>query len=298
VTDEPAIDAFDRVGYRSVAAERVTLWRGSWAVCRWTLRPILRRWTFWILVGLGMTGFLTNFALIYIKAEIAVQNEHLARFLDRFRVTGTGEAYRDFLFYQARAVELLLAYFGVVALVGDFRAGGISYYLSKPIDVRHYALGKLMAIGAVLATLTLIPGLVLYLSYGLFSNSPTYWFTEWRLARGIVGYSLAVMVVDGLILLALACSLRRPAALLLAWSALFVALPVLSGALEYQFRSRWFRLINVWWDVGMLGAMSFGTLQDQRNLPLRPWVALVVVALLTICILLIRRNLKAVEAVT
>jgi len=259
---------------------------------------MLRRWTFWLLVALGMTGFLTNFALIYIKAEIAVQNEQLAKFLDRFRVTGTGEAYRDFLFYQARAVELLLAYFGVVGLVGDFRAGGINFYLSKPIDARHYTLGKLLAIAFVLATLTLIPGLVLFLSYGLFSNSSLYLVSEWRLARGIVGYSAAIMAVDGLILVALACWLRRPAALVLAWSALFVALPAISAALEYQFRTRWFRLLNVWWDVGMVGAMSFGSLQDQKNLPLRPWVALTVFGLAVLCIWAIRRNLRAVEAVT
>jgi len=288
--------AFDRVGYRAASPQPVTLWRGSWAVCRWTLRPMLRRWTFWGLVVLGMTGFLTNFALIYIKAEIAVQNEQLAKFIDRFRVTGTGEAYRDFLFYQARAVELLLAYFGVAGLCGDFRAGGVNFYLSKPIDVRHYALGKLLAVAFVLATLTLVPGLLLFLSYGLFSNSPSYWFNEWQLARGIIGYSAAIMAVDGVILLGLACWLRRPAALILAWSALFVALPVVSAALEYQFHSRWFRLVNLWWDVGMLGAMSFGSLQDPKNLPLRPWVVLTIVLVIALCIRLVYRNLKAVEA--
>lgn len=289
---------FDRVAYRRVASRPVTLWTGSWAICRWTLKPMLRRWTFWILVGLGMTGFLTNFALIYIKAEIAVQNEQFAKLIDRFRVSGTGEAYRDFLFYQARAVELLLAYFGVAAIVGDFRAGGVQFYLSKPIDVRHYALGKLMAIGVVLAFLTLIPGLVLFFAYGLFSNSPMYWVEEWRLARGIIGYSAAIMVVEGLLLLALSCTLRRPAALLLAWSALFVALPALSAAMEYQFKTRWFRLANIWWDVGMMGAMSFGSLQDNRNLPLRPWVVATMACVVVGSILMIRRNLRAVEAVT
>jgi hypothetical protein len=287
----------DLGGSRGVASKPVTLWSGRWAVCRWTLRPMLRRWTFWIFVALGMTGFLTNFALIYIKAEIAVQNEQLAKLIDRFRVSGTGEAYRDFLFYQARAVELLLAYFGVAALVSDFRAGGVSFYLSKPIDARHYALGKFLAIAFVLATLTVVPGLVLFFAYGVFSNSPMYWVEEWRLARGIIGYSAAIMLVEGTILLALANWLRRPAALLLAWSALFVALPVLSVALEFQFRSRWFRLVNIWWDVGMLGAMSFGSLQDSRNLPLRPWVALTVFGVLLVSAAVIRRNLRAVEAV-
>jgi ABC-type transport system involved in multi-copper enzyme maturation permease subunit len=298
MTADSTASPYDRVGYRAVAVRPVSIWGGSWAVCRWTLKPLLRRWTFWGFVAIGMTGFLTNFALIYIKAEIAVQNEQLAKLIDRFRVTGTGEAYRDFLFFQARAVEILLAYFGVAGLVSDFRVGGINFYLSKPIDARHYAFGKLLAIALVLATLTLIPGLVLFLSYGLFSNSPMYWIEEWRLARGIVGYSAAIMAVDGLILLAFACWLRRPAALLLVWTAMFVALPALSQALEFQFRSRWFRLVNVWWDVGMLGAMSFGSLQDPKNAPLRPWVALTVGLIAVGCIWLIRRNLRAVESVS
>ena len=38
---------------------------------RWT---VLRRRVFWILIGLGLLHFLFNFAFIYLKATINVQN--------------------------------------------------------------------------------------------------------------------------------------------------------------------------------------------------------------------------------
>jgi len=205
----------DRIGYRGVDAAPPSFFRSSWAVARWTLRPLFRRWPFWLIVGLGMIGFLSNFALIYIKAEISVQNPQFAQFLDQFRVTGTGEAYRTFLLFQARAVELMLAYIGVVVLANDFRAGGVAFFLTKSINSTEYIAGRAIAMSIVLAFLTLLPGLALFLAYGIFSNSPAYLWENWHLARGIAGYSLAIMVVDGLVVMALSSYFRKTAPLLL-----------------------------------------------------------------------------------
>jgi hypothetical protein len=85
--------------------------------------------------------------------------------------------------------------------------------------------------------------------------------------------------------------------LLLAWSAIFVAFPAASAALEFQFQSRWFRLLNLWWDVGMVGASCFGSLQDPKNYPLLPWSFAAVGGVCLTAVTMLRRNLRAVEVV-
>jgi hypothetical protein len=113
-----------------------------------------------------------------------------------------------------------------------------------------------------------------------------------------VGYSAVIILVDGLVLMALASSLRKSASLLLVWSAIYVALPAASAALEFQFRIREFHLINLWWDVGMIGAITFGSLQDARNYSLLPWAFAIVGVVCLGCGWILQRNLRAVEIVS
>ncbi|HVJ82708.1 MAG TPA: ABC transporter permease subunit [Planctomycetia bacterium] len=283
--------------YRGVLSSPVTLRGGAMAVARWTLRPLFRRWAFWLIVALGAIGFLTNFALIYIKAEIAVQNVQLANFLDRFRVTGTGEAYRDFLRFQARAVILMLAYVGVAALANDYRAGGVAFYLARPIGRRHYILGKSLALAAILALLTLVPGLLLFIAYGVFANSPEYWWEEWRLARGIVGYSLVIMTVPSVLLVALSTVLRRSAPLLLVWTAIFIILPALGFWMSQVLRGRGWNLVSLWYDLGVVGQLGFGALRNEADRPFVPVAAGILVFVVAGSLIAIVRNLRAVEVV-
>jgi ABC-type transport system involved in multi-copper enzyme maturation permease subunit len=191
----------------------------------------------------------------------------------------------------------MLAYVGVVVLVNDFRAGGIAFYLSKPIGRTHYILGKVLALGAVLAFMTLLPGLALFAAYGFFSNSPEYWLREWHLARGIVGYSLLIMIVPSLMLLALATLLRRTAPLLLVWTALFVVIPRLAEWVSDILNARGWLLANIWYDIGVLGGLSFGSLRNPIDAPIAPWAGLVVVLVCLLSVGMLLRNLRAVEVV-
>ena len=91
-------------------------------------------------------NFLFNFAFIYLKATLVVQNEDIGQFLDQYRVTGTGQAYADFMNAQAAITTLLLAFAGSALIGSDYRQGGMVFYLSRAIDKRHYIAGKLLAV--------------------------------------------------------------------------------------------------------------------------------------------------------
>ncbi|MFN0055317.1 MAG: ABC transporter permease subunit, partial [Planctomycetales bacterium] len=162
---------FEFGGYREWNGVRRGAWWGCWSMVRSGLGMIVRRWMFWGLIGLGLLNFLFNFAFVYLKATITVQNPGVARFLDNYRVTGTGDAYGDFMFAQATITALLLAFAGSTLIGNDYRQGGLVFYLSRRIARRHYVAGKLLTVAAVVTIITTLPALILYAEYGLLSNS-------------------------------------------------------------------------------------------------------------------------------
>lgn len=293
----PAQPVFDRIGYRGIEREPVGWGHAVWAICRWNLRLLFRRPIFWGLIGLGMIGFLTHFALIYIKAELAIQNRELARFMDQFRVTGNGEAYRDFIRMQAWSAMVTLAYAGALVVMSDYRAGGVAFYLSKPIAKRDYILGKLLTLSIVLGLLTMVPGLLLFLEYGFFSQSLQYFADNWLIARGIVGYSLVLMLVPPLVLLAVAALLRRTAPVLLVWCAVFLLLPTVGEVLWGVFKNRAWRLLSLWQDLRIVGDQCFGSVRFRSEEPYVGWAIVVVLGLVAFSVIVLERRLNAVEAV-
>ena len=149
-------------GYRGWEGKQRSSWRAVWAIVRTGVLMILRRWVFWLLIGLGLLNFIFNFAFIYLKATLIVQNAGMAQFLDSYQVTGTGEAYADFMQGQATITTLLLAFAGASLIGSDYRQGGMVYYLSRRIERRHYIIGKLLTVATIVTLITTLPALVLY----------------------------------------------------------------------------------------------------------------------------------------
>src|SRR6266498_2884432 len=178
----------DQAGYREWSGRSRSPWRASLAMVRLGLGLIFRRWVFWALIGLGLLYFLFTFAVIYLKATLNIQSPDFARFMNTFVVTGTGDAYREFMERQAAITALLLAFAGATLIGSDYRQGGLVFYLSRAIDRRHYIFGKLLTISAVVAIITVLPAVVLFVEYGMLSNSLTYFRENWRILTGILGY--------------------------------------------------------------------------------------------------------------
>lgn len=292
--------------YRTMTAESSTPSLGAIgssvhataAICRWNLRTLFRQWIFWGIFALGMLHFLLHFALIYTKAQLDVQQPELKRFFAEYLVTGDGRAYRDFLAVQSRAVMLLLAYAGVVSVVGDFRAGGLVFYMARPIGKLEYVLGKTLALSIAVGLLTLLPGLILFAEYGLFADSLEYWRNNPRILAGIVAYSLLIMFVLSLLAVALGAWCRRGTPFVMAWCALFIVLPVVGELLGNVFRrAEVFRLFNIWLDIRMIADRIFGRTVYRNVMPNSGLATLVIVALVVGCIVVLARRLKAVDVI-
>lgn len=270
-------------------------WFASWPIARTGFVLVLRRKLFWLILALASFAFLFLFALIYLKAQVASRNPQIARFVDNVlsQVTGTGETYRDFMFFQSTVTMLLLAFGGAVLVGDDMRRGGLTFYLSRRIHRWHFVVGKLLAIGLLVSLTTTLPALILYLEYGLLMGTE-YFGENLGILRGIIGYGLIMSITLGLLLFALASWLHKTVPLVMAWACLFVLLPPLAELMNRVFDDRRWLLFSLWRDIRLAGTWCFGGIDTNREMELLA-PALVVVA--AICVVSLMALIPRVQAV-
>src|SRR4051812_42139749 len=103
------------------------------------------------------------------------------------------------MFTQGTVTMLLLAFAGALVVGDDMRQGGLTFYLSRRIGRWHYVLGKLLSIGLLVSLTTMLPALVLYVEFGMLTDSFTYFRENLGILRGILGYGLVLAVTLSLL---------------------------------------------------------------------------------------------------
>ncbi len=298
-------------------------WRGEfrppvlsvWPIARTSLRMIFRRKLFWAMYALGLMIFLLYFFGQYLLAWAATQGgeasvpvmglredpHRIVNFLRNFlKFNGSGETYRNFIWYQGYIVMVVLALAGSVLVGNDVQHGSLPFYLSKPLSAWHYLLGKGLAVAVFINLMTTLPALVLWVQYGLL-DSWDYFLDNWHLALGILVYGAVLTVSLSLMLLATASWLRRTVPMIMAWSTLFFFLRLLAAALVdgLHYDARW-RLIDLWNDAYLVGNMALGLDPLQATpLPQPEWFegALVLGGVSVLCLTYLVARIRAVEIV-
>jgi len=288
---------FEQAGYRAWDGQPQSPWWGCLAMVRTGLMLVFRRWVFWILIGLGSLNFLFHFAFVYLKATLSVQNEAIGRFLENYKVTGSGQAYLEFMFAQATICALLLALAGSTLVGSDYRQGGMVFYLSRRIGRRHYVVGKLLTIAAIVLMATMLPALILFVEYGLLSDSLDYFRQHLRVLFGIVGYGTILAVVQSLLIFAIAAWVPRTVPLVMTWLGIFVLLKGLADAMRAIDGNRNWLLLGLWDDMHRLGRWCFGTL-DEGRIPSAGACLAVLVGVCVVSLILIVSRVRAVEVVS
>jgi ABC-type transport system involved in multi-copper enzyme maturation permease subunit len=215
-------------------------------------------------------------------------------------LNGTGEMYRNFFRFQVTIVIVILAMAGSVLVGNDFQFGSLPFYLSKPLSGWHYLLGKCLAVAVIVNLMTTLPALILYVQYGLLT-SWDYFFDEYALCLGILGYGLELTVCLSMILVATASWLRRTVPLIMTWTMLFIFFRYLAMALVngLQFHPRW-RLMDLWNDTYLVGNRLLGV-SAERIWPLpQPEVfeaTLVLAVVCLLCLTYLTLRIRAVEIV-
>lgn len=278
-------------------------WRATGAVVRVTLLQILRRKAYWILLILGLAQFLVYWAIIYALTQMQLPPQAQERMLAGFGFSAApadpqNSGYLDFMEKQSLIVMILLAFCGSLAVGSDFRGGALPFYLSRRIDRRHYVVGKLLAVAVVVWLLTVVPALLLFVEYGLFTTSFDYWIDNWRVVPALVGYGLVLGGVLAAWSVALAAYLQKAAPIAVTWASLFVLLGRLSVLLRDASGDRRWLLVDPWRDLRLAGRLFFGVFRTPVDRDLSRDAALLLAAITAAALVLLVRRVRAVEVAT
>jgi ABC-2 type transport system permease protein len=275
-------------GYRRYEARAPLRKARFWPITREALRLVLSKRAFLALVAGAFLPFVVRVIQIYI----------VTRFPEAGRILPIdGRLFGDFLNQQV-GFAILLSIFGASGLVAnDLRTGAILAYLSRPLTRRDYVLGKLLVPLSLNLAVTLVPGLLLYLS-GL-SLAPEL-YLKWELAwigPAIVVHGLAISLVVSLLTLAISSLSRSARVAGLGLFGMIVGLEMVRLILQQGFRQPYAMLLSVQTDLRALGVALFG-LSDRQVVMGWGWPALVLAVLSLACLAILRSRVRAVEIVT
>ncbi len=278
-------------------------WRACLAMVQVSLLQVFRRKAYWLVFGLGFLQFALFWSLIYILTQLSPPQRFRETIERRIGFSadesaGNENAYVGFMDRQSVVVMLLLAFSGSLLVGGDFHGQALPFYLSRRIGRVHYIAGKLLSVATITALVTVVPALVLFLEYGMFTSSTDYWTKNWRVPVSIVAYGGVMCLVLGVLLVSLSAWLQRAAPIAIAWSTLFLLLGRLAAYLrEATENARW-TLLDPWRDIRLVGRLCFGNFvrPGDRELAMEALALLAVVCTVALAYLVWRvRGVEIIE---
>jgi len=275
-------------GYRRYEARAPLHQIRFWPITREALRIILLKRAFLLLLAVSFLPFLVRVGQIYI----------VTRFPEAGRLLPIdGRLFGDFLNEQI-GFTILLSIFGASGLIAnDLRTGAILVYLSRPLTQRDYIAGKLLVPLSLNLSVTLVPGLVLYL-VGLALAPEQYlkWSLAW-IGPAIVVHSVGVSLVVSLVVLAISSLSRSARVAGLAFVGLIFGLEMIRLVLQNAFDRKEAVLLSLQADLQSLGVALFGVVNRQLDI-FWGWPLLVLAVVSLGCLAILHSRVRAVEIVT
>lgn len=293
----------DSANYHAWTGKLRMPWRATGAVFRTTLAQALRRKAYWFIYAVGIAQFLVYWAVIYLLTQMDMRPQAQQTMLGFFGFSTHASdpqetGYLAFIEGQSMVVMILLAFCGSTIIGTDFREGALSFYLSRRIDRRHYIAGKILATASSVWLLTLVPALLLFFEYGLFTNVDGYWAENWRVVPAILGYGGVLGLAMATWLVALSAYLQKVAPIAVTWSSLFVLLGRLAVMMRDRTNVEEWLLLDPWRDIRLTGRIFFGVFRDSTAERLSRDAALIVAASTLVALVALFRRVRAVEVAT
>ncbi len=191
-------------------------------------------------------------------------------------------------------IALIVIFGGAGLIANDLKHNTLSLYLSKPISWVDYLIGKFIVIGTLLACMTLVPGLLLFLEHVLLTDTPFLKENYW-LPLSIIVYSVIIITITSLLMLLFSSLTTNSRYATIGFCAVWFGLPVLHLILKEVLSTSTVALVSVWANFDHLGNALFG-LESSYNIH---WslTLLLLAALTAACILVLRHRIRAVEIV-
>jgi len=169
------------------------------------------------------------------------------------------------------------------------------FFLSRRLSLVHYMAGKLLAISSIVLLVTTLPALMLFIQFGYMSNDAFGYFGEnWRIAVAILSFGFVIAAVLSLVLLATASWMQKTVPLVLSWTCIFLIIPPFAGLLRHIYGNQHWLLMNLWWDVRLVGQWCFGTVRPRHE-EMLPYAFAVLIAICIASLVVAIPKIRAVR---
>ena len=265
-------------------------------------------WRFWVLSRYALRGvfksrlLLIGYIACFIVPILAICAVYLNQNITLLAQIGQkpnllkidGNWFANFLTAQGILAGLVTAFVGPSLIAPDLTNGALPLYLSRPISRTEYILGKGMVLGSLIASITLLPLLLLFIIQS--SLVGWAWFTaNLFIANAIIWSCLLLIAV--LILLGLAMSAwvrwRIVAGALVL--AVFAVGKGFGAVVNAAMRTESGYFLDLQHLISTIAAHLFGTVTPDEPISLvAAWIA--VLAFCGFLLMLINRKLRVCEA--
>ena len=258
-----------------------------WPITREGLRLILTRRAFLGLLAISWIPFVIEAGRVYLAAE----------FPQVAQIMPVGAAIFPELMAWQLAFATLLSVFGGAGLVAnDLRTGAILVYLSRPLTRRDYVLGKAGVLFALNLSITLLPGLLLYLAALSLMPARFLQIGMWWVGPAIAAHAVVISLTIGLLTLAISSLTRSVRVAGVALMVLWLGLEAVQLLARLAFDRPEIALLSLQADVRALGRALFGVAGTTHDL-LWIWPLAAMAAAVIGCVAILRQRVRAVEIV-
>jgi ABC-type transport system involved in multi-copper enzyme maturation permease subunit len=273
--------------YRRYAGSRLPRGRAWLVILRAGVQSVLRRKLLLALLLVSWLPFLVRTVQIYAvvtypqAAQVTPVNAQL---------------FQRFIEFQGIFAFFVAVFVGAGLIAADRRANALQVYLAKPITRSEYIAGKLGVLLVYLASVTLVPTLLLLVVQIALSGNTDLVAAEPRVLPAIILACLIQIVVPSVTVLALSSLSTSPRYVALMYTGALFFSEAMYGVLRFVTGSTHVAWISITRNVDVLSDVFFGT-SPRYETPVI--VALLVLAgLLAVAVSVLERRVRGVEVVS
>jgi ABC-type transport system involved in multi-copper enzyme maturation permease subunit len=248
----------------------------------------------------ALRAYLGLIAIAWLPVFVRlVQVYFTTRFPEARRIVPVDDKlFFDFLGQQIPWMLLMSAYAGAGLVANDMRTGGLLLYLSRPLTLSDYILGKVAILFVSLSMVTLIPGLVLF--FGARSLAPEVLgsVSHLLLVPKIAAFALVLVLPTTGLVLAMSALARNARFAGLGFFFVFAGSTVAQAIAWRATRSSYAGLISIQATMRRVGEAIFGLKPTRMTAGLpSEWAFAVLAVLFLSCLVILKTRVRAVEIV-
>ncbi len=258
-------------------------------IAREGLKALFSRRAYLALIAIAWLPVFVRLVQVYITT----------RFPEARRVVPVDDKlFFDFVGQQMPWMLLMSAYAGAGLIANDMRTGGLLLYLSRPLTLVDYILGKVMILFVSLSMVTLVPGLVLF--FGARSLAPDVLgdVSHLLLVPRIVAMALVLVLPTTALVLVMSALARSARFAGLGFFFVFVGSTVAQAIAWRATRNPYAGLISIQATMRRVGEAIFAVKPTRMTADLpAEWAFAVLAVLFFTCLFVLKTRVRAVEIV-